>query len=137
MWLLLLCSLAFAEEQVVTIKEGEKAPFTGTLLNPEAVAKLITKQETDLKVCLANAEFDKRKVELEKEFIIKNREAELAQCTLELSGTKEIYQERIDFLQGKATTPEWKPPLYFIGGIITGVAVVTLSAWTLDKIQED
>ena len=137
MFWLLLCSLAFADEQVVTIKEGEKAPFTGTLLNPEAVAKLITTQEADLKTCLLEAEINRRTLEIEKNFIVKTREAELAQCTLELAGTKEIYRERIDFLQGKATTPEWKPPLYFIGGIITGVAVVTLSAWTLDKIQED
>ena len=39
MWFLLLCALAAAEEQVVTIKKGERAPFTGTLLSPEAAAK--------------------------------------------------------------------------------------------------
>lgn len=137
MWFLLLCALATAEEQVVTIKKSERAPFTGTLLSPEAVAKLITQQEADLKTCLANAEYEKKKSELEKDFVIKNKETDLALCTLELTGTKEIYQERINFLQEKALTPEWKPPLYFIGGIITGVGVVTLSAWTLDKIQEN
>jgi len=137
MWWILLCTLAFADEQVVTIEAGQPAPFTGTLLNPEAVAKLITTQETDLKTCLLEAEINRRTLEIEKNFIVKTREAELAQCTLELSGTKEIYQERIDFLQKKAVTPDWKPPIYYISGIITGVAVVTLSAWTLDKIQEN
>ena len=43
----------------------------------------------------------------------------------------------LDFLQKKAITPDWKGPVYFVGGILTGVAVVTLSAWTLDKIQEN
>ena len=41
-WLLL--SLAFAED-VITVKEGEPAPFEGTLMKPSAIAKLVADRD--------------------------------------------------------------------------------------------
>ena len=58
MWIL-LCSLAFAGDEVVTLKKGEAAPYDGTLLSPSAAARLLAKGESDLATCLADAKKDK------------------------------------------------------------------------------
>ena len=42
---LLWCSLAFASDEVITLKKGETAPWDGTLLSPTAAARLIAKEE--------------------------------------------------------------------------------------------
>ena len=48
---LFIMSLAFADD-VVTLRKGEKAPFDGTLLSPQAAAKIITDSDYTLEKCL-------------------------------------------------------------------------------------
>jgi len=134
---LLLCSLAFADDSVITLNQGEKAPFSGTLLSPEAAAKLLVNQESDIATCLANSKRDLEVLRIEKEFKVKSVEAELARCTLELGKKEELYLERIDWLEKKVSPPSWQGPVLFGGGVVIGMATVALSAWTLDKIQEN
>lgn len=136
MWLLLL-SLAFADDDVVTVQQGEPAPFTGTLLSPDAAARLLAKGEKDLATCLADAKRDKELLEAHKNFELQTAEAKLAQCTLESQKKQELYLERIDWLEKKVSPPSWQGPVLFGGGIVIGMATVALSAWTLDKIQEN
>ena len=54
-WILL--SLAFAED-VVTVKEGEPAPFEGTLMKPSAIAKLLADHDAKVETCKVNSEKD-------------------------------------------------------------------------------
>ena len=136
MWLLFL-SLAFADDDVVTIQQGDPAPFSGTLLSPDAAARLLAKGEKDLATCLADAKRDKEILEAEKTFEIESAEAKLAQCTLESQRKQELYLERIDWLEKKVSPPSWQGPVLFGSGIVVGMGVVALSAWTLDKIQEN
>ena len=49
--LLLISSLAFAND-VVTLEKGEQAPFSGTLLSPEAAAQIIVDSDSTLEKCL-------------------------------------------------------------------------------------
>ena len=136
MWLL-LCSLAFAGDDVVTLKKGESAPYEGTLLSPAAAARLLAKGEADLATCLADARRDKAVLTAEKDFEIKTAEAKLAKCTFESTKKEELYLERIKWLEKKSTPPSWQGPVLFGGGVVIGMATVALSAWTLDKIQEN
>ena len=78
MWLL-LCSLAFADDEVVTVQKDEPAPFTGTLLSPEAAARLLASGEKDLATCLADAKRDKDLLEAQKNFELQTAEAKLAE----------------------------------------------------------
>ena len=58
MWFLLLCSLAFADDTVVTLDEGDPAPFAGTLLSPEAAAKIIVSSD-DQKIISLKSKYKK------------------------------------------------------------------------------
>ena len=137
MWFLLFCSLAFAGDDVVTLKKGEPAPYDGTLLSPTAAARLLAKGEADLATCLADAKRDKAILTAEKNFEIQTAEAKLAKCTFESARKEELYLERIEWLEKKSSPPSWQGPVLFGGGIVIGMATVALSAWTLDKIQEN
>ena len=134
---LLLCSLAFAGDEVITLKKGEPAPYSGTLLSPAAAAQLLATGEADLATCLADAKKGKALITAEKDFEIKTAEAKLAKCTFESTRKEELYLERIEWLEKKSTPPTWQGPVLFGSGIVIGMATVALSAWTLDKIQEN
>ena len=137
MFLLLLCSLAFAGDEVITLKKGEPAPYSGTLLSPAAAARLLATGEADLATCLAGAKRDKAILTAEKDYEIQTAEAKLARCTFESARKEELYLERIDWLEKKSNPPTWQGPVTFAGGVVIGMATVALSAWTLDKIQEN
>lgn len=132
--ILLLCSLIFAEEQVVTLKEGEKAPFSGTLLSPKAAARLLAEGETDLQTCLANAERDKKLLKAEWEYKTRLSENNLAVCSMKLEDREKLYGDHIKYLESKAVTPEWHKPAYFAGGVVAGIGVMLGSAWVLNQI---
>ena len=132
-----MCSLAFADDDVVTLKKGESAPYDGTLLSPTAAARLLAKGEADLATCLADAKKDKAILTAEKDFEIQTAEAKLARCTFESARKEELYLERIEWLEKKVQPPSWQQPVAFVGGVVVGMGVVALSAWTLDKIQEN
>ena len=55
--LLLLTSPAFADEGVA-LKRGEKAPYNGTLLSPDAIAQIITSADAELGQCKIDAKKD-------------------------------------------------------------------------------
>ena len=133
MWLL-LCSLIFAEEQVVTLNKGEKAPYTGTLLSPEAAARLLAQNESDLQTCLANAERDKKLLQAELEYKINIGENNLAVCSMKLNDREKLYNDHIKYLEKKAISPEWHKPAFFAGGVVTGIGVMLGSAWILNQI---
>ena len=137
MMFLLLCSLAFAGDEVITLKKGEKAPWDGTLVSPAAAARMLAKGEADLATCLADAKKDKAVLEAQKNFEIQTVEAKLAKCTFESTRKEELYLERIEWLEKKTNPPSWQGPVTFAGGVVIGMATVALSAWTLDKIQEN
>ena len=137
MFWLLICSLALANDDVITLKKGEPAPYDGTLLSPSAAARLLAKGESDLATCLADAKKDKAILEAEKNFEIQTTEAKLAKCSFESIRKEELYLERIEWLEKKTNPPSWQGPVLFGGGVVIGMATVALSAWTLDKIQEN
>lgn len=137
MYLLFLLSLAFADDEVVTVQKNEPAPFTGTLLSPAAAARLLATGEKDLATCIADAKRDKDLLEAQKNFELQTAEAKLAQCTLNSEKKQELYLERIEWLEKKVSPPSWQGPVLFAGGVVVGMATVALSAWTLDKIQEN
>ena len=134
MWFLLLCSLALADDTVVTLNEGDPAPFAGTLLSPEAAAKIIVSSDTTLQTCLINSERDLALQEANLNFQIRNKEAELAACTLRLTENQQLYEQHINFLERQAVRPRWETPVYFAIGVLSGAAMVYGSSVVLKNI---
>ena len=132
--LLLITSLCFAGDGVVTIKKGARAPYSGTLLSPEAAAKLLATGESDLAKCEAEAVKDKALLVAEHDLKFKNKEAEFAACTLKFTEYEKIYLDQIKYLEKRAVTPAWEKPVLFAGGVITGISVVMASAWAINQV---
>lgn len=133
--LLLIVGLAFADD-VVTLKAGEKAPFSGTLLSPEAAAKIITDTDYSLDKCRIDYEKKLSLQEAELTLKFRNKEAELAACHIRRTEMAELYEKRIDFLEKQVAPPAWRGPAWFIGGVLTGTALVYGSSLVLKNIGE-
>ena len=132
-WMLLL-SFAMANDEVITLKKGQKAPWDGTLLSPSAAAKLLATGESELAKCKAKAEKDIAILEAELTLKLKSKEAEFAACTFKATKMEEIYLDQIKYLEKRSVSPAWEKPVLFAGGVITGAGLIALSAWTLNKI---
>ena len=128
-----LTNFAYANE-VVTLKKGESAPFSGTLLSPEAAAKIIVDSDSSLQKCLIDAEKDLALQKAELEFQIKNKEASLAACTLKYTQMEQLYEKQITFLEKQAVQPEWAKPLWFVGGVVAGVGMMYGTSVMLDNL---
>ena len=132
----LLCSsTAFADDEVVTITEGEPAPFSGTLLSPSAAARILATTESDLELCMINATRDLALQQAESDLSFKTKEAELVACQLRMTEMDKVYRDQIEYLEKRAITPEWVKPVIFIGGVLSGVAIVMVSAHVLNQIE--
>ena len=132
---LLFSSTTFADDEVVTIEEGEPAPFSGTLLSPSAAAKVLATTESDLALCQINATRDLALQQAESNLAFKTKEAELVACHLRMTEMDKVYRDQIEYLEKRAVTPEWVKPVIFIGGVLVGVGVVSLSAHVLNQIE--
>ena len=132
---LLFSTNAFADGEVVTLDEGEPAPFAGTLLSPDAAAKILATTESDLELCIIESGRDLALQTASSDLALKNKEAELVACHLRLTEMTRVYEHQIEYLEKRAVTPEWVKPVIFIGGVLAGVAIVSLSAHVLNQIE--
>mgnify|MGYP001216822628 CR=1 FL=1 len=136
MWILLFSSMALADESVITLKKGQRAPWDGTLLSPEAAAKIIVDTDSELEKCLIDSRKDlalqEAKLTLEKN----NVEAKLAACTLRQVESKILYENQIQFLEKQAITQKWEAPVYYTLGILTGAGIVYGSSLILKNIGQ-
>ena len=132
---LLIISLAFADD-VVTLRKGEKAPFDGTLLSPQAASKIITESDYTLEKCLIDSRREKSLLEAKLTLDTKNAEAKLAACTLKYTEMEKLYEQQINYLEKRAIRPTWESPVYFTGGVLVGAGIVYGSSLILKNIQQ-
>lgn len=135
MWLLLFSSLAFAND-VVTLEKGERAPFAGTLLSPDAAAKIIVETDKSLEQCIIDSKRDLALQEAQLTFENKNLEASLAACTLRQKEMTELYEQQIQFLEKQVVRPKWEGPVWFIAGVVSSAGLIYGSSVILKNIGE-
>ena len=133
MYILLLCSFSFAND-VITLEKGQKAPFAGTLLSPDAAAKIITDSDQSLEKCLIDSQRDLGLLEAKLTFEKSNAEAKLAACTLKSTQMSKIYEDQIDYLEKRSVVPSWQAPTYFASGIVLGVGIMYGSSIMLKNL---
>jgi len=126
--LLLFCNLALAQD-FQNINQGQVAPFTGTILTPDALAKIITLEDSKLQLCEENlthqletltitkdTEIDKLKFNLtEKQ---KSCDLIIQEKNKELDRTYEVIKK-----QNRNLTPLWIG-VGFAAGLATSIGTI-------------
>lgn len=117
---ILLSALCFAEPQFVKLLEGETAPFTGRLLNEEAIVKIGVEDAFKVEQCnlQINYALEKQKLALELKF-------EKEKVMLE--SDKLILEEKVKLrdqtiIQLKDLRKPWPPVFYASGGFFVGAS---------------
>ena len=135
MLLALLLGTAAADPEIVTVTEGQPAPFTGSLLNAEAAAQVLVNTDLTLEQCRLQSERDLALQEANLNFTIRNKEAALAACTLRSTELEALRMEHIEFLERQVVTPKWQPIVYFVAGTLTGALTIYGSSVILNNID--
>ena len=131
------CSVCFAQEaKVKTLLEGEAAPFTGTLLNKDAIAEILIK---------ANSFEEKCNLRVKKEIEISDTNCKLSLDKLKNANLFEIsvYKSQNDFLRDqiklsvkevkkRSVAVEW----WFVGGFTLGALITIGAGYLTHKISD-
>jgi hypothetical protein len=126
--LLLLCNIAKAQD-FKNITQGDVAPFTGTILTPESIAKIITIEDAKLKTCNEQWQHEVNTVTI-------NKDTEIDKLKHDLKITEETKNKIIDEKekeisrtydlvkkQNRNLTPLWLG-VGFTAGFITSFATI-------------
>jgi len=130
----MIISPAYADEEVATVSEGEPAPFSGTLFNTEAAARLLVNLETNQELC--NIECTRKTdevtatMQLEIDILQASRDA----LQLRYDETLVIKNSQIDFFERQATKPKIPPEVIFAIGVLSGVALTIGSAYAMGQV---
>lgn len=125
------------EEKVVTITQGQPAPFTGTLFNTTAAARLMVDLEFTQQTC---------KVETDRQLGLLRSELQLQidLCTarsesLQLRHTEilQIKNDQIEFLERQLKPRPWYESTEFgiAVGVVLGVAITVGAGYALGQIN--
>ena len=130
---MLVFNIAATPKAIITLNEGNRAPFSGTLLSPGAAAEILVDKE------LAAAEF-KLKFDYEIESLTAKHRFELADLNLKLKylemtsqSTIDAQKEHITFLTtrlDKMSNPNTE--MWFSIGVGTGVIIVLIAGFALN-----
>lgn len=114
---------AFTEELVIEgIQEGQKAPFSGIIMDADTAAKVIAEREYEIKKCDIKVEHEKKKkdslCDLKTEILDAKLEAEIEKN----EAITKIKAEEIERLtkaleDSSADYSEW----WFVGGFFAGI----------------
>jgi hypothetical protein len=130
-----LClSTASANDQIVTLKKNDPAPFNGTLFSTSAAARIAIELENKDIVCGLKISEAVDKQKAFDKFQLDLKQASLDACNEKYTVVVDLKERQIDNLTEqlkKNTGPQ--PVWWFSAGIVGGVAVTVLSAWALSQ----
>jgi len=121
---------------IVTINEGDTAPFSGTLFSVEAAAQLLIDLEYTQETCQIETDRQLGLQSAQLQLQIDSTTAALTACQTMHSDILEIKNGQIEFLNDqlmKASRPD--NGLWFALGIAGGVLVTAAAGWTLGQID--
>jgi len=118
-----LPSVAFAGPKVKTLATGEKAPFAGTLMSPEAVAQIIAETETARDECKLRESFAQDREKAKCDLTVSNVQASLDALTGKHQSIMDIKNNEIERLNKIALDrPNRYNHWWFAGGVVAGIA---------------
>ncbi len=133
----LIASPIMAQEAAVkSLERGDKAPFSGTLMNQQAVGDLLIKLNTSEKICQAR---------IDKEADVQRANCSLAVDKLKIANDFQIsvYKSQNDFLKSQIdlsvkqlkkrnAASEW----WFVGGFALGALATIAAGYLINKASE-
>lgn len=135
--LLLLLSTTAKAQDFQNVKQGEIVPFSGTLLTPDAVATVLSKQDADILTCEENNKHEMEKVIIVKDTQIKNLEFELKTCKDNKTEIIEQKDEEIDRLYKLVQDKQPNHiPLWIAIGFAGGIATSFGTIYLYENIQQ-
>jgi len=124
----------YAADEIVTLKEGEPAPFDGTLFSTEAAARLLVDLETNKEMCEIECtkKLDTQSAQLQLEIDI--MQASRDALKLRFDETMLIRDSQINFLERQVTKPKIPAEVIFAIGVLSGVALTIGSAYAIGQV---
>ena len=128
-------TVAYADEEVATVQQGDPAPFSGTLFNTEATARMLaelqlTDEACDLKIGHA--------VELkgaEMQLTIDHLQIRLDTSTEIFAQRLEIRDQQIQFMEIELTRKKVHPAWFLVGGIVIGSLTAIGTAAAMNQVS--
>ena len=123
------------DHKITTLRQGQKAPYAGTLFNTSAAAKLqvdlqfteeTCKLETDRQIGLLRS-----KLSLDIDLLKAQLKSEK---TLYLD-TLRIKNKQIQFLEGYSLERKWHSSneFWLVTGLVSGIIVTAIAGWSLGQ----
>ena len=138
--LLVLQPLALAQEVepiITDIVEGQTAPFSGTLLNPAAVAQMLAEKEANETECELRIEYAEDRQQAMCDLMVDSTTASLQALQERYDTIMDIKDQEIERLTEIAIEADHRDfsTLWFTGGLIIGVATSVAVAYAVGNIK--
>jgi hypothetical protein len=126
--LLLISSVGFAQD-FQNVEQGQIVPFTGTVLTPDAIAKIITIEDAKLQTCqedwkheintlTINKDVEIQKLKHDLEVTEQTKDRMVAEKDKEIERTYELVKK-----ENKNLTPLWLG-IGFTAGFVTSIGTI-------------
>ena len=135
--LLLVSGLAIAQD-FKNVQQGETVPFSGTILTPDAIAKIITTEDAKLQTCqedwkhqintlTINKDVEIQKLKHDLETTEQTKDRIIAEKDKEIERTYELVKK-----QNKNLTPLW-----ISIGLVSGIASTLGTIYVYEKATNE
>jgi len=133
MFLAALLTLAQAQDSdVVTLHKGQPAPFDGSLLTTEAVAKIVSQSELAEKECKIEFEAEKKVAATILDYEKSRSAVVLQACVDGATRDREAAKRDYDELAAAAKRQQLAPVVTFSAGVVGGIVITLASAWAIE-----
>lgn len=133
--ILFLISMVMAQPSMVSLEEGEEAPFSGRLLNDEAIASILANKEFSDGQCALEQSIEYSFKLAEKDLKIDYLEAEKQTLINRHDSLMEIRNNEIESLR-KHVNPQ-RATFMFLGGFALGTTASLVTYYSVNKIVEN
>lgn len=121
---------------IVTLNEGETAPFTGTLFSVPAAAQLMVELEYTQTTCQIEIDRELESQAAKMQLEIDSVTAELVGCRSKYTEVIEIKDGQINFLDEQLKrSRQPNTPMWFAIGIASGILLTATAGWTMGQIS--